>query len=84
MLEGSYPVDIYLLKVNERNIITRYEICLKFLTIKKPEQYNWRHSGVFIVNFQHISHLVLVLLLLKLNIFVTVISINIFMGILFN
>ena len=27
----------------------------------------WRRSGVFIVNFQHISHLVLVLLLLTLS-----------------
>ena len=28
---------------------------------------NWRRSGVFIVNFKHISHLVLVFLLLTLN-----------------
>ena len=27
----------------------------------------WRRSGVFIVNFQHISHLVLLFLLLTLN-----------------
>ena len=27
----------------------------------------WRRSGVFIVNFEHISHLVLVLLLLTLS-----------------
>ena len=27
----------------------------------------WRRSGVFIVNFEHISHLVLVFLLLALN-----------------
>ena len=27
----------------------------------------WRRSGVFIVNFEHISHLVLVFLLLTLN-----------------
>ena len=28
---------------------------------------HWRHSGIFIVNFEHISHLVLVFLLLTLN-----------------
>ena len=27
----------------------------------------WRRSGIFIVNFEHISHLVLVFLLLTLN-----------------
>ena len=29
--------------------------------------YRWRRSGVFIVNFEHISHLVLVFLLLTLS-----------------
>ena len=28
---------------------------------------HWRSSGVFIVNFEHISHLVLVFILLTLN-----------------
>ena len=28
---------------------------------------HWRRSGVFIVNFEHISHLFLVFLLLTLN-----------------
>ena len=42
------------------------EICSK-LTIKTPEQRQWRRSGVFIVNFEHISHLVLVFLLLTLS-----------------
>ena len=54
------PAGIYLRKVNNSNTRTRFEICSK-LTIKR------RHSGVFIVNFEHISHLVLVLLLLTLN-----------------
>ena len=27
----------------------------------------WRRAGIFIVNFEHISHLFLVLLLLTLN-----------------
>ena len=52
-----HPAGIYLLKVNNRNTRTRCEICSK-LTIK---------TGVFIVNFEHISHLVLVFLLLTLN-----------------
>ena len=33
------------------------------LTIKTPEQRQWCRSGVFIVNFEHISHLFLVSLL---------------------
>ena len=55
---------------------TKSEICSK-LSIKKPERHHWRLStssfdnndiiGVFVVNFQHISHLFLVLLLLTLN-----------------
>ena len=56
----------HLLTVNNRNTRTTCEICSK-LTIKTPERRHWRHSGVFIVNFEHISHLVLVLLLLTLN-----------------
>ena len=40
--------------------------CLK-LTIKIPERSRWCLSGVFIVNTEHISHLVLVLLLLTLS-----------------
>ena len=44
------------------------EICSK-LTIKTPEQWQWQwhRSGVFIVNFEHISHLELAFLLLNLN-----------------
>ena len=33
-----------------------------------PVRRHWHRSGVFIVNFEHISHLVLVFLLLTLNI----------------
>ena len=32
------------------------EICSK-LTVKTPEQRHWRRLGVFIVNFEHVSHL---------------------------
>ena len=34
----------------------RCEICSK-LTIKTPKRRHWRRFGVFIVNFEHISHL---------------------------
>ena len=37
------------------------------LTIKIPERRYWRRSGIYIVNFEHISHLVLVFLLLTLS-----------------
>ena len=37
-------------------------------TLKTPEQRQWRRSVVFIVDFEHISHFVLVFLLLTLNI----------------
>ena len=57
------PAGINLLKVNNRNTWTRCEICSK-LTIKIPER---RCSGMFIVNFEHILHLVWVFLLLTLN-----------------
>ena len=41
-------------------------MCSK-LKIKTPERRHWRRSGVFIVNFEHISHLILMFLLLTLN-----------------
>ena len=50
-------------KVNNRNSRTRCEICSK-LTIKT---YQWWPSGVFIVNLEHISHLVLMFLFLTLG-----------------
>ena len=61
-----YPANIYLFKVNNRNIRKRYDICSK-LTIKTPERRHWRRSGVFIVNFEHISYLFLMFLLLTLS-----------------
>ena len=60
------PVGICLLKVNNRSIRRRCEICSK-LTIQTPKRRQWCRSGVFIVNFEHISALFLVLLLLTLN-----------------
>ena len=51
-----YPASIYLLKVNNRNTRARCKIGSK-LTIKKPTRRQWYRFGVFIVNFEHISHL---------------------------
>ena len=59
----SPTVGIYLLKVNNRNTRTWCEICSE-LTTKMPKR---GRPGVFIVNFEHISHLVLVFLLLTLK-----------------
>ena len=52
--------------VNNGNTKTMCQTRLK-LTIKTPERHQWRHSGVFIVNFEHIPHIVLVFPLLTLN-----------------
>ena len=43
-----FPAGIYLLKFNNRNTRTRCEICSK-LTIKAPERYQYRCSGVFML-----------------------------------
>ena len=63
---SSYPAGIYLLKVNNRNFRTSCEICSK-LKLKTPERCYCRRSGAFIVNFEQISDLVLVFLLLTLS-----------------
>ena len=64
-VKGTYPAKICLFKVNNRNTRKKSETCFK-LTIK-TEQHHWRRSGVFIVNFEHISHLFLLFLLLTLR-----------------
>ena len=48
----------YMFKVNNRNR-TKFEMCSK-LTIKTPERRYCRRFGIFIDDFEHISHLVLV------------------------
>ena len=53
------PTSNYMFKVNNRNTRTRCEICSK-LTIKTQELRQWGRSGVFIVHFEHILHLVLI------------------------
>ena len=60
------PTGNYIFKVNIRNTRTSCEICSK-LTIKTPEWRYWRRSGVFIGNFDHILHLVLVFILVTLS-----------------
>ena len=67
----SLFAGIYLLKVNNRNTRRRCETCSK-LTIKTPEERRWCRSGIFIVNFEHISNPVLVFLLLTLNMYLSV------------
>ena len=57
-----FPAGKYMFKVNNRNTRTRGEICSK-ITVKTIRT----TSGVFVVNFEHISHLVLVFRLLTLN-----------------
>ena len=52
------PADIYLFNYNKGNK-AKSKICSK-LTIKTPERCQWRLSGVFIVNFEQISHFVMV------------------------
>ena len=49
----NYPADIYMIKVNNRNTRTRWDICSK-LTTKTPNRRQWRRSGVFTVNFEHV------------------------------
>ena len=46
-------VNIYLLKVNNRNTKKRCELCSK-LTIKTLERHDVVRSDVFIVNFENI------------------------------
>ena len=63
--EGTFPANIYLFKVNNKNITKRCKICSK-LTLKRAKRRQWGRSGVIIVNFKHISPL-LVFLLSNLN-----------------
>ena len=54
------------LKSTIETLKKRCEICSK-LTTKTPERHQWRYSGVFIVNFEHISHLLPLFQLLTFN-----------------
>ena len=58
----NIPTNNYLFKFKGK----KYEICPK-LKLKTPERRRWRCFGLFIVEFEHISHLFLVFLILNLN-----------------
>ena len=59
--QKCYPSSNYLFKINSRNTRKRCEIC-PMITKKKHQ------NGVIdVINFQHISHVFLVCLLLTLN-----------------
>ena len=60
------PANNYLFKFNKKNTRSWCEICSK-LTMKTQERHQRCRSGVFIVNFEHISQLFLVFLLLTLK-----------------
>ena len=62
-LHYYFPTNNYLFKVIDKNSRAWCKICPK-LTIKTSERHQWRHSEVFIINFEYISHHVLVYLLL--------------------
>ena len=66
----SAPGCIQLLNVNNWNTRAKCKICSE-LTIKTPDWRQWHRSDIFIVNVEHISHLVLIFplfLLLTFNI----------------
>ena len=52
----QYPAGNYMFRVDNRNTRVRCEICSK---LTNTRQRQWRPSDVFVVNFEHISHLVL-------------------------
>ena len=62
----SHIPAVFLLKANNRNTRTRCEICSK-LAINAPERRQWRRCGILIVNFDNISHHVLLFLSLTLK-----------------
>ena len=67
LLNRSEPAGIYLFKVKNGNTRTVGEFSSN-LTIKTPEQRQYNRLSVFIVNFEQISHTVLVFpLLMTLN-----------------
>ena len=62
----SLPACIYWFKVNNWNTRPICELYSK-LTRKMLERHHWRRSGVFLVNFEHISQIGLVFPLLTLS-----------------
>ena len=68
LFANLFPEDIYLFNFNNRNTIKRWETRLK-LTIKTIERRQWRRSGVFVVNSEHISYLFPMFLLTNLSMY---------------
>ena len=67
------PAGNYKFTFNKRNTTITCEICSKS-TIKTPgphwlerQRHHWLRSGAFIVNFEHITHLVLAFLILTFS-----------------
>ena len=50
----------FLVMCKKNDLIRNIRLISKFMTF-------WRRSGIFIVNFEHVSHLVLVFLVLTLS-----------------
>ena len=65
-LVGFYVFVLYLFKLTDEKIKAMCEICSK-LPIKKSERCQQPWSGVFIVNLEQISHIVLMFSLLTLT-----------------
>ena len=63
MLKRVSQLNIFLLTVNNKNSRKRCGTYLR-LTIKTTERRQQHHPRVFIVTFEHVSHLSLVFLLL--------------------
>ena len=55
----------------------------KFKNKDTRERLQWRRSGVFIVNFEHISHFVLVFLMLTLSKQMPAVKLLVFNGIVY-
>ena len=60
-----FPVNIQMFKVNNRNFRKRCEICPN--NNNNTRTTSRRRAGIFIVNFEHISYVFLVFLLLTLS-----------------
>ena len=65
-LKGTTQSSITCSKSTIETLEQRCKICSK-LTIKPPKRRHWRRFGIFIVNFEHISHLCSAILLLTLS-----------------
>ena len=61
-VNDRWPADILSAETLEKG-----DKMLKVINVKIPVRRQWGHYGVFIVNFENISHLFLVFLLLNLN-----------------